>query len=353
MSVINDALKTAQRQRSEKDGEDSDQRFLEELFFHDENAPRRRVRDAVLLVVGAVAVIATTAAVYVRYFQPSPPPAHVDVAQAGEGLATVATRTPVTPVTADKSPARAAAHGPDTTAGPRHVAPALPLPLPSPGPTRSRRSAAIRSARATATAGVTVSARSARTVDSLFARAYAAHREGDLRRAEVLYAEAVATSAAPADLYNDYGALLDARGDRKAAIRMYRAALDRDRSHVNAWLNLAVALDNSGHRSESADALRRVLAIEPKNVLARLELAEQLETIDPSAARRLLSEAVSIDTGNAAAHYQLARLLEGEHDYAGARQALAAFIRLGADQYSSSTVSSAKAHLAALSARAP
>ena len=62
-----------------------------------------------------------------------------------------------------------------------------------------------------------------------------------------------------------------ARGDKKTAQQILANILSHDNQNVDAWLLLADILDNPQHRIES---LKRVLQINPNNVIANRRLQE-------------------------------------------------------------------------------
>jgi hypothetical protein len=61
------------------------------------------------------------------------------------------------------------------------------------------------------------------------------------------------------------------RGDKKTAQQILAGILNQDNKNADAWLLLADILDNPEHR---IDCLRRVLQINPNNVIAKRRLDE-------------------------------------------------------------------------------
>ena len=76
---------------------------------------------------------------------------------------------------------------------------------------------------------------------------------------------------------NDYSSKLNdaheaiSRGDKKTAQQILADILNRDSQNVDAWLLLADILDNPHQRIES---LKRVLQINPNNIIAKRRLQE-------------------------------------------------------------------------------
>ncbi len=64
------------------------------------------------------------------------------------------------------------------------------------------------------------------------------------------------------------------RGDKRTARQILAAIIDSDSHNADAWLLLADILDNPAHRIES---LKRVLQINPNNVIAQSRLHELME----------------------------------------------------------------------------
>jgi thioredoxin-like negative regulator of GroEL len=61
------------------------------------------------------------------------------------------------------------------------------------------------------------------------------------------------------------------KGDKKTAQQILAGIINEDSNNVDAWLMLAEILDDPEHRIES---LKRVLAINPNNVIAARRLSE-------------------------------------------------------------------------------
>ncbi len=146
--------------------------------------------------------------------------------------------------------------------------------------------------------------------DSLLAAAMDAHRQGDLGRADLLYArfielepghaqalrlhgvlarergDAVASArllqkacaAAPADsrAFNEYALTCLAQGELHAAEQALRRALENEPDSVRALANLGALLQYRGHLAEAIDCHRQVLAITPEDLEVRCNLASTL-----------------------------------------------------------------------------
>src|ERR1051325_5678844 len=98
---------------------------------------------------------------------------------------------------------------------------------------------------------------SSRPADSLFKLAYAEHVKNNLAAARDLYEKAIRTGQAPAEAFNNYGALLVQRGEQAAAAEMFRQAIKRDDKNVEAWINLGDSQKAAGHHAEAVSAYER------------------------------------------------------------------------------------------------
>lgn len=98
------------------------------------------------------------------------------------------------------------------------------------------------------------------------ARAYAAAGRPDTAIAP-LYERALALQPALAWIRAEYADLLQSRGERDAtarAVATYRAALAEQPSLATGWFNLGTALVAQGKRTESEDAFRRAVVLDPE-----------------------------------------------------------------------------------------
>ena len=378
MSLINDALKTAQRQRTRNKAAQGQNPLFESLVPYPPRSARSANRRRMMF--GGVLLVVLIASVgYVRIRWPHwpalsrpksaivvPPRApivaeqksapvekpadssHVAAAPLAVATAVKQTGVPapkhdsVTPpavagrvATRGESPPRATsslrpAPPPVAAASPRDTlqrsAKAIdppvtqPAPIASPPVTTPSRS----------DVRVTVDAGDTRPVDALMSQALSAQRQGDLARAKQLYDQAIKMGPVTAPLYNNYGALLTALGNPRDAIAVLRMALSLDRSFTNAWVNMGNALDAVGDHGGAVGSFEQALKLDPSNRESRVNLAEQYLALGAFRdARRMADEVATSDPSYAPAQYALARALEGDKDFRGAAKAFLRFLELG------------------------
>jgi len=190
--------------------------------------------------------------------------------------------------------------------------------------------------------------------DRLLEMARDAQRQGNDAAAEDVYRKAVATHQANAEIYNNYAALLADRADTVRAISMYRLAIALDPTYVDAWANLGTLFDASGDHRQATGVFQQVLKLDSTNVAAREGLAEQYQALgDVAVARKLLEQVTRQAPDNARAHYTLAVLLDGQHDAAGAMREYGLFLETARDRYPAVYSDRVRARIAALSGKKP
>jgi len=370
VSLITDALKTAQRQRSDSLPNGPEIPVLGG-FFPDSGhrrEPTGRWRGAaaggaigLLLLVGAIGVrewrgmhqpgatLAPRAALPIR-------PQTIAAPKPRESQTVVAlARTDSTPAARQQGeqtprtvapPQRVAVTHPDPVAPPApRQAPLIAQPAPAPARAASASPSGVR---------VSVQGGAQDTSDQLLEQARSAQRQGNDAAAEDVYRRAVASHQANAEIYNNYAALLADRGDTTRAISTYKLALALDPTYVDAWANLGTLFDASGDHRQATGVFQKVLALDSTNVAAREGLAEQYQALgDLSAARKLLEQVTRQAPDHARAHYALALLLDGQHDTTGATREYSLFLQTARDRYPQVYSDRVRARIAALSGKKP
>jgi Tfp pilus assembly protein PilF len=196
---------------------------------------------------------------------------------------------------------------------------------------------------------ITVDAKSLKPVDALMAQAVAAQRHGDRERAKQLYDQAIAVGPPTAALYNNYGALLKDMGDPQSATAILRLAISLDGAMANAWVNLGAAQDELGDHANATGSYSRALQLDPGNEATKVNLAAQyVELGSFSDARRMLEDVIRANPNNADAHYSLGRSLEAQKDYTGAIREFSRFLELGGGSSRPGLENQVRAHLNAL-----
>jgi tetratricopeptide (TPR) repeat protein len=144
-------------------------------------------------------------------------------------------------------------------------------------------------------------------------QAIGAQRRGDLVSAQELYAKALALSPDNAELHNNLGALHRTLGSLQQAEEAYRRAIALDRTLASAWSNLGVVLDARGRGREATGAFQESMRLDPANAATKVNLAIQYHASGLlQDARNLLEDAIRKDPSMSEAHYALARVLESQ-----------------------------------------
>jgi len=162
--------------------------------------------------------------------------------------------------------------------------------------------------------------------------AVAAFNAGDFVTARARFA--VAVRAAPtASGWTNYGVTLEKAGDPRAATRAYRSAIGIDPTYFNAWLYLARVYNLLGDVTQAVPLFNRALALEPKNSDVNADLAElEFKAGAFSDARRYADVAARSNPANARAHYYLALSADTLKDRDLARRAFEDYLRTIAGQ---------------------
>jgi Tfp pilus assembly protein PilF len=369
MSLISDALKTAERQQRSRGSAPAEHPFFDGYFPHTASNHPALTRN-VLLAGGAIIVVGLVTSLSVMRLRAEP-----------------ATLRPVAP-----HAAKAAAVRPTEQLAPRHLvvtagstassAVVLPAPRPAartesapPAPISHRANRVSTSAAPTSAATaadslatpvsvvtqpavasstppavqITVDAAAPRPVDAIMTQALAAQRHGDYAAAKDLYDHAIKVGPVSAALYNNYGALLHDMGNSRDAVAMLRLALSLDQTFASAWVNLGNAQDALGDRGGAVSAYNQALKLDPSNRDSKVGLAWEYIAIGSFLdARRLLTDVLRASPDFAPAHYALGQALEGDKDLTGAVREFSRFLELGGASAKPGLEADVRAHIAAL-----
>lgn len=407
MSLINDALKEAQRERSGRGGSRNVAPLVENIFPYPE--ARSSARPPLLLLGGvAIAVVLIVAiGLLVRSRMREPisakttPSKSVSSSSPKAVVRTAPPRipaaepAPVAPSNRASSVVASSATLPKAPPSPppqstlSRPAPAVASPVSKPAPAKpsatapvlSQTKVPVDSAAQRSTAATSASAKSsaanppeapaaprgdATTVrlvmdpaasspaDSIFRLAYAEQMKSNLDGAQALYEQAIATQHAPAEAYNDYGVLLLARGNKTAATEMFRQALNHDDKNVEAWVNLGDSFNGMGYHAEAMSAYARANQLDPARAAVKARISREYEAIgDTASARRYLDDAIKASPNDAAAHYAMGSYLQRAHDYRGAIREFQMFVDLSAAKDGQEFVGEVRRHINALKQVAP
>ena len=158
--------------------------------------------------------------------------------------------------------------------------------------------------------------------------------------AEGRLGEAAAHFEAAIDLFPQYGGpdgahwflgrIREEEGETAAAISHYRALLRLNESHYGGRIALGSLLLSTGDEAGAAEALRNLAHVHPYEIEDHERLAALVETAGDlaSAARERRAVVALRPVDLAAAHYQLARVLNLNGDRAAARRAVLAALEL-------------------------
>lgn len=334
MSVIDRALKAAQREKSRLDAE-SGRQFAPVLVRI--RTPRRQTprRVYVLGGVGVVAV-ALAAGLWLRGATSDPlpdvPPLTSTILSEAltSGAASPPEPRPVTPP-ATRSVSTVDAIRPDTAAQEVLADAKAPAPPARDRIVIQRVDPAEPAARQAGTLRISVDAPSTPRnpgATALFEQAIAAHRSGDVARARSLYERVLEITPNDADALNNLAVLLTADREHEGALSLLRRAVAVAPANAGAWNNMGSVLRERGLRTEAVDAFRRALAIDAGHQGARIGLAQLFVASGELAqARKLLEQALALNPRLAEGHYTLGQVLEAQGDRAGAMASYSAFIR--------------------------
>lgn len=167
-----------------------------------------------------------------------------------------------------------------------------------------------------------------------FAEALDAHRRRDFAAAVALYRTALERQPGSAEVLNNLGTAYQALGQRAQARDAFRRAITADPGHARAWSNLGVVLGEMGEGMEAQTALAEAVRLDPTNRGAKVNLANQLLNGGLATdARRVLEEVLREDPRLAEAHYALARALEALGDRTSAARHYRTFMETGAGRF--------------------
>ncbi len=394
MSLISEALKEAQRERSGRAAPRGPASLGDGFFpYPTARQTSRAPSRGVLIGVAAFAVIAVGGAVAARVYLKRPArPANSGITTLRPPAAPSAAQSAAQPITrtaaAPAVPAGNAAQK-NTDAAPRVATPApgnvarapqsersIPIsgaaktvasappqtqvPIQSPAaPTRDSvvsRPPAAPAVLPAADAGirVVVNSPTLRPGDSLFARAYQEHARGNLIGAQDLYERALARPPVSPELYNNYGALLAERRSFAAAITMYKRGIQENADDARIWSNLGDAYNASGQRAEAVGAYFEAAKRDPQNAIVKVRLAGEYIAIgDTASARRNFDDAIRVGPKVPEAHYEYAKFLQAQRDYRGALREYDAFLTVAPGRIAPEKIEEIRVYVAGFRRRFP
>jgi predicted O-linked N-acetylglucosamine transferase (SPINDLY family) len=110
----------------------------------------------------------------------------------------------------------------------------------------------------------------------MLARAFAAHKAGNVAQAVVLYRRVLEVDKQQADALHMLGLIEGQRGNFAAGMRLLNEALRIRPNAANTWIDLGWIHGERGDTAEAIACYRKALAIEPRSALAHNNLANAL-----------------------------------------------------------------------------
>lgn len=357
MSLISDALKTAQRERTGRGQTGKDPQPLLDGFFPYVSSTPPRSRSRVVPIVGiSLATVALLGvAAWVAFMRPErnpganakapivlPPP--VTVSQAPVLVDSTAARPADSEVSAADQPRGEAARAPET-------------PAESPRPRgRVDGGSEARGRTSTAPAGGSITRSPVERSEPSVARvdyeaqATALFNAGDLVGAREKFQ--LATRFAPtARAWTNYGVTLQRLGDHAGAAAAYHSAIGVDANYLEAWLYQGRLAVDLGDVARATPLFERARSINPRHAELNIEFARlESDAKNWSQTRRFAEEAVRAEPTNSRAHWYLAISADQLRDVEVAIQAYTAYLQTvgAAEREQARYVGWARTRLAAL-----
>ena len=354
MSLINQALKAAQREKSRLDAESG--RPAAPVLVRLRTQPGQGIDRNNILVASGVFVALVAAVLWVRSTREAPLPdvppvtstilteaiasdsvrlqgttatrASLPVADAAQVVAAVPPRALEEQSADSPSPADVSdtevSEAPIEEIAERDVAAAPPLESPARSNAPPERPGTLR---------ISVERPRNASASQLFAEAIAAHRGQDYPRAKSLYERVLALAPSDGDALNNLGVILSMERDYDRAHALLRRAVKVAPQNAGAWNNIGNLLREQGKSDEAIAAFRQALAIDPRHQGAGVGLAQQYLAANAlPQALELLQGVVQANPTLAEAHYTLGQVLELQGDRAAAAASYSAFIRFAPER---------------------
>lgn len=161
----------------------------------------------------------------------------------------------------------------------------------------------------------------------LFNAAVQAHRAGDLAAARSLYERVLAQTPSDGDALNNLGVVLSAQREFESALELLRRAASLAPRSAGPWNNIGTVLREQGRSDEAIAAFRTALSIDPAHQGARIGLAQvYFATKEFDQAKVLLDDVLAANPQVPEAQYTLGQILELQGDREGAVRAYRSFL---------------------------
>ena len=340
MSLIDQALKAAQREKSRLDEESG--RPFAPVLVRLRTQPRQTIDRTHILLASGVVVTIVAAALWLRSTRDAPLPSVPPVTSTilTEAIASDSVRlqgsaanraplpltdssrlvpvpsTPPSETQVAEIPADAPVAESGGAVSESEDEPVRAEPTPPPGTLR-----------------ISVEQPGNTTTSQLFAQAIAAHRAQDFPRARTLYERLLARAPSDGDALNNLGVILSMERDYDRAYALLRRAVTVAPRNAGAWNNIGNLLREQGKAGEAITAFRQALLIDQRHQGAKVGLAQQyLATNALPQARQLLEDVLGANPGLPEAHYTLGQVLEQLGDRVGAVESYRSFVRFAPER---------------------
>ncbi len=168
----------------------------------------------------------------------------------------------------------------------------------------------------------------------LFAAGVAAHREGNLSYARSAYERVLVLAPGDVDAMNNLALLLLASRELDAAERLLRRAVSLAPRNAGVWSNLGTVLRERGQSADAIAAFQHALSIDPAHQATRISLAQQFLAIGSlPKAREILDRVVAENPAIPEAQYALGQVLEQQGDISSAIRAYSTFVRVAPSRF--------------------
>jgi Flp pilus assembly protein TadD len=139
----------------------------------------------------------------------------------------------------------------------------------------------------------------------------------------------LATRYAPtARAWTNYGVTLQRLGDLTGAAAAYQSAIGIDANYLEAWLFQGRLAELQGDAAKAVPLFQRARSINPRNSEVNVELARlESDARNWTEARRFAEDAVRGDPSNARAHWYLAISTDQLQDFEAATREYAAYLQ--------------------------
>lgn len=341
MSLISDALKTAQRERTGRaQGAKDPQPLIDGFFPYVSSSPAGRAgaRRLSIIAFSGLAVVLLLVAGWVGWSKFSSPggtanrapivlPPRVTVADKPPLVDTAAitgaeSKSAVVDTPVSAPPASSTSETPASAGAARRATrPANPVAV----PVASRSDSAVPRRDEVIPRAPVIRAEPLRP--DYEAQAAAAFNAGDLSTAREKF-ELAARFAPTARVWTNYGVTLQRLGDFGRAASAYQSAIGIDANYLEAWLYQGRLAAQQGDVARAIPMFQRARAINPRHVDVNVELARlEWDARNLTETRRFAEEAVRSDPTNARAQWYLAISSDELKDVDVAVRAFAAYLQ--------------------------